>query len=191
MGEINISQVLDKNRSFVDKLIEESGQDILQCYQCAKCSGGCPATFAMDYLPNQIIRMLMLGMKDEVLKSQTIWVCMGCNTCTTRCIRDIDVAHVMDVLRQEAIKAGYADNGKTVNVFNEAFLSTIRGNGRLYEVGLLMMNNLKTGNLFKDMQFGLPMALKGLASPIPHRIKGQGRKEVKNIFEKTKRMEGR
>jgi heterodisulfide reductase subunit C len=189
MGEINISQVLDKNRSFVEQVIEESGQDIRQCYQCAKCSGGCPGTFAMDYLPNQIIRMLMLGMKDEVLKSQTIWVCMGCNTCTTRCIRDIDVAHVMDTLRQEAIKAGCAEKGKTVNVFNDTFLGTIRNFGRLYEIGLAMINNMKTGNFMKDMQFSPAMALRGKAKPFPHRIKG--RNEIKKIFEQSKRMEGK
>lgn len=189
MGEINISQVMEQNRSFVDQVIEKSGQDIRQCYQCAKCSGGCPGTFAMDYLPNQIIRMLMLGMKEEVLKSETIWVCMGCNTCTTRCIRDIDVAHVMDTLRQEAIKEGCADKGKLVNIFNDAFLGTVRSNGRLYEVGLLMNFNMKSGKLTKDMAFGLPMALRGKAKPLPHRIKG--RREIKNIFEQIKRMEGK
>lgn len=189
MGEINFSQLMGQNSSFVDHIIEESGQDIRQCYQCAKCSGGCPGSFAMDYLPNQIIRMLMLGMKDEVLKSQTIWVCMGCNTCTTRCIRDIEVAHVMDVLRQEAVKAGYTENGKQVLAFNDVFLGTVRNFGRLFEAGLLMMYNMKTGNLMKDMQFGLPMMLKGKGSPFPHMIKG--RKEVKSIFANAMRKEGK
>lgn len=189
MGELNLSQTLEKNRSFVDKIIEESGQDIRQCYQCAKCSGGCPGTFAMDYLPNQIMRMLMLGIREEVLKSQTIWVCMACSTCTTRCIRDIDVAKVMDVLRQEAVKAGYTEKGRLVLIFNEAFLGTIRSYGRLFEPELLMKNNLKTGNLMKDVRFGLPMMLKGKSKPFPHRIRG--RKEIRNIFEKIKQMEGK
>lgn len=183
MGEVNLSQVMDRNRSFVDRVIAESGQDIRQCYQCAKCSGGCPGSSAMDYPPNQIIRMLMLGMREEVLKSQTIWVCMGCNTCTTRCIRDIEVAGVMDILRQEAIRAGYVDNAEYVMSFNESFLWTVRSFGRLFETGMAMMNNMKTGNFMKDMQFGLPLMLKGKTSLFPHRIKG--RKEIKNIFEKT------
>ncbi|NPV28670.1 MAG: heterodisulfide reductase subunit C [Firmicutes bacterium] len=189
MSEFNLSQALETNRSFVDKVIAESGQDIRQCYQCAKCSGGCPGTFAMDYLPNQIMRMLMLGMKEEVLKSQTIWVCMACNTCTTRCIRDIDVARVMDTLRQEAVKHGYTEKGRLVLIFNDVFLGTVRSYGRLFEAGLLMMNNMRTGNLMKDMQFGLPMMLKGKAKPFPHRIKG--RKEIRKIFEETRRREGK
>ncbi len=183
MGKVNLYQMMDQNQSFVDKVIEKSGQDIRQCYQCAKCSGGCPGSVAMDYPPNQIIRMLMLGMKEEVLSSNTIWVCMGCNTCTTRCIRDIDVARVMDALRQEAIREGYVDKAKRVISFNESFLWTIRSFGRLFEPGMAMVNNLKTGNLMKDMQYGLPLMLKGKASLFPHRIKGRG--EMKNIFDKT------
>ena len=183
MGEVNLYQVMDHNRSFTDRVIAESGQDIRQCYQCAKCSGGCPGSTAMDYPPNQIIRMLMLGMKEEVLKSQTIWVCMGCSTCTTRCIRDIDVARVMDTLRQEAIRAGYVDKAKYVLSFNESFLWTVRNFGRLFEAGMAMMNNWKTGYYMKDMQFGLPLMLKGKASMFPHRI--NGRREMKNIFDKT------
>lgn len=181
MGKVNLYQVMDQNRSFVDRVIEESGQDIRQCYQCAKCSGGCPGSVAMDYPPNQIIRMLMLGMKEEVLNSKTIWVCMGCSTCTTRCIRDIDVARVMDTLRQEAIKAGYVGKAEYVISFNESFLWTVKSFGRLFEPGMAMKNNLKTGNYMKDMQFGLPLMLKGKASMFPHRIKG--RKEMKNIFD--------
>lgn len=184
MGEVNLSQVLEKNRSFVDKVIEKSGQDIRQCYQCAKCSGGCPGTFAMDFLPNQIIRMLLLGMKEQVLKSQTIWVCVGCNTCSTRCIRNIDVSRVMDVLRQEAVDGGYVEDLNSVVIFNDVFLNTVRNYGRLYEAGLLMFNNLRTGNLMKDARFGLPMFLKGKVKLFPHRI--QGRQEIKRIFEKSR-----
>lgn len=186
MGELNLSQVLEKNRAFVDEVIEESGTDIRQCYQCAKCSGGCPGTFAMDYLPNQIIRMLMLGMKEEVLKSKTIWVCMSCNTCTTRCIRDIDVAQVMDTLRKEAIKYGYTEHAKNVIACNNTFLWTVGSWGRLFDAGMLLVYNVKTKNYMKDIQFGLPMMMKGLMSPvpIPHKIKGT--KEIKKIFQKTK-----
>ncbi len=189
MGELNLSQALETNRSFVDRVIAASGQDIRQCYQCAKCSGGCPGSFAMDYLPSQIMRMLMLGMREEVLKSRTIWVCMGCNTCTTRCIRNIDVARVMDALRQEAVRAGYTEKGKLVLIFNDAFLSTVRSYGRLFEPELLLKNNLRSGNLMKDVGFGLPMLLKGKSKPFPHRIKG--RKEVRRLFAKTKGGEGK
>ena len=182
MGEVNLYQVMDHNRSFTDRVIAESGQDIRQCYQCAKCSGGCPGSTAMDYPPNQIIRMLMLGMKEEVLKSQTIWVCMGCSTCTTRCIRDIDVARVMDTLRQEALERVMSTRQSMCSVSMNHFCGR-PSFGRLFEAGMAMMNNWKTGYYMKDMQFGLPLMLKGKASMFPHRIKG--RREMKNIFDKT------
>lgn len=138
----------------------------------------------MDYMPNQIIRMLNVGMKDEVLKSKTPWVCMSCNTCTTRCVRDIDIAAVMDTLRKEAVKHGYTEHAKNVMVCNDSFLWTVRSWGRLFDVGMLMRFNMKTGNFMKDMQFGLPMMIKGKSSPFPHKIKGA--KDVKKIFVKTK-----
>ncbi len=186
MGELDLSQTLEKNRFFVDAVIEETGSDIRQCYQCTKCSGGCPGAFAMDYLPNQIIRMLMLGMVEEVLKSKTIWVCMSCNTCTTRCVRDIDVAAVMDDLRKEAIRHGYTEHATNVVACNNTFLWTVRSWGRLFDAGMLMIYNMKTSNPMKDMQFALPMMKRGKSPviPIPHKIKGA--KEVKKIFEKTK-----
>jgi heterodisulfide reductase subunit C len=188
MGELNLSQVLEQNKSFVDEVIEESGTDIRQCYQCAKCSGGCPGTFAMDYLPNQIIRMLMVGMKEEVLKSKTIWVCMSCNTCTTRCIRDIEVAHVMDTLRKQALRHGYTEHAKDVVTFNDAFLWTVRSWGRLFDAGMLLLANIKSGNYARNMQYGLPMVLKGKSAPFPHAIKGT--REIKQIFQKS-RQEGK
>jgi heterodisulfide reductase subunit C len=137
----------------------------------------------MDYLPNQIIRMLMLGMKEEVLKSRAIWVCMSCNTCTTRCIRDIDVARVMDVLRREAIRHGYTEHARKVIACDDAVLWTVYSWGRLFDAGMLMMNNLKSGNYVKDVQFALPAILKGKSPliPMPHRIRGVA--EVRKIFD--------
>ena len=70
---------------FVAKVEELSGQNLLTCYQCGKCSAGCPAVSQMDILPNQIIRLAQLGLKNELFKSKAIWVCASCMTCNTRC----------------------------------------------------------------------------------------------------------
>ena len=84
---------------FVNKVIEISGQDLLSCYQCGKCSAGCPMVFAMDILPNQIIRFAQLGMEEDIAKSETIWLCASCTTCTARCPRGVDLSRVMEALR--------------------------------------------------------------------------------------------
>lgn len=77
-----------------------SGQNILACYQCGKCSAGCPAVQQMDILPNQIIRYAQLGLTDELLASQSIWICASCLTCNARCPKGVNIAEVIEALRQ-------------------------------------------------------------------------------------------
>lgn len=96
---INISRHKIK-APFVLKVQELSGQNLLACYQCGKCSAGCPAIAKMDILPNQIIRFSQLGLKDELLASQAIWVCASCFTCNARCPKGINIAEVIEALRQ-------------------------------------------------------------------------------------------
>ena len=96
---INISQRKIKD-PFVAKVQEISGQNLLACYQCGKCSAGCPAVSQMDILPNQIIRFAQLGLKDELLQSKAIWICASCYTCNARCPKGINIAEVIEALRQ-------------------------------------------------------------------------------------------
>lgn len=96
---INISQRKIKD-PFVTKVQELSGQNLLACYQCGKCSAGCPAISQMDILPNQIIRYAQLGFKDELLQSKSIWICASCFTCNARCPKGINIAEVIEAIRQ-------------------------------------------------------------------------------------------
>ncbi len=96
---INISQRKIKD-PFVAKVQELSGQNLLACYQCGKCSAGCPAVSQMDILPNQIIRYAQLGLKDELLQSKSIWICASCMTCNARCPKGINIAEVIEAIRQ-------------------------------------------------------------------------------------------
>ncbi len=100
---------IDKVRGpFVRQVEEISGQDLLACNQCGKCSAGCPVVAAMDILPNQVIRMAQLGM-EEVLESNTIWICASCLTCSTRCPKGVDVPRLMEALRQIALRQGVTE----------------------------------------------------------------------------------
>jgi heterodisulfide reductase subunit C len=85
---------------FVAKVAEMSGQNLLACYQCGKCSAGCPVVSQMDILPNQIIRLAQLGLKEDLLESKAIWVCASCMTCNVRCPKGINIAEVIESLRQ-------------------------------------------------------------------------------------------
>lgn len=83
---------------FVTQVETISGQSLLACNQCGKCSAGCPVAFSMDVLPSQVIRLAQLGIQD-VLESQTIWTCAACLTCVSRCPKGIDLPRVMEALR--------------------------------------------------------------------------------------------
>lgn len=96
---INISRKKIKD-PFVGKVEELSGQNLLACYQCGKCSAGCPAVSEMDILPNQIIRYAQLGFKDELMRSKSIWICASCFTCNARCPKGINIAEVIEAIRQ-------------------------------------------------------------------------------------------
>lgn len=96
---INISKRKIKD-PFVGKVEELSGQNLLACYQCGKCSAGCPAVSEMDILPNQIIRYAQLGLKDELMRSKSIWICASCFTCNARCPKGINIAEIIEAIRQ-------------------------------------------------------------------------------------------
>ncbi len=143
---------------------DEIEQNIFLCYQCVKCTSGCPLSDHFDLTPNQVMRTLQLG-DESVLESKTIWLCASCQTCTTRCPQGLDIAGVMDTLRIEARRRNLPPAIPEVDKFSKLFLVDIGLLGRLYEVGLMggmYMATLRkllkdTDQLRKDMRMGLGM----------------------------------
>jgi len=101
-----ILRMRPENKSFKDRVKELSGENVDLCFQCGACSSGCPMTQEMDYLPSKVIRMVQLGL-EEALESKTIWVCTTCFNCEVRCPRGIDIANVMEALRQMVLRKKY------------------------------------------------------------------------------------
>jgi heterodisulfide reductase subunit B len=134
----------------------ETGENIFLCYQCVKCTSGCPLAGHFDLTPNQVMRAVQLD-EESVLASKTIWLCASCQTCTTRCPQGLDIAGVMDALRIEAQKREIPPAIPEVAKFSRLFLGDVGLFGRLYEVGLMAGLNLTTGQLTKDMDMGLKM----------------------------------
>jgi heterodisulfide reductase subunit C len=167
---------------FSEQVKEESGTDVNRCYQCLTCSLGCPSAFAMDYLPHQIVRMVQLGLREQVLTSSTIWVCADCQTCATRCPNDVDLVKIMDVLRATSMREGLARE-RGVADFHRIFLGNIERFGRQHELSLILMLKLKTRDLFSDVPSGIKMFLKGKLNLLPGRFREI--KKVRDIFKGT------
>ncbi len=173
--------------SFVDsefkKRIQDlCGENVMSCYQCGECTAGCPAAFAMDIAPNQVMRMAQLGMVDELLESKSIWLCAGCETCATRCPRGVALSKVMDACRQTAVKTGKKPAEPNILKFHEEFLRQVHLHGRTHEVGLMGLYKMRSRDFFSDIISGAQMFLKGKLALIPSRVKG--RDEVRKMFRK-------
>jgi len=134
--EKNVSQNT-VNNDFMKAVQLDIGENVNLCYQCKKCTAGCPVVHDMDYTPTQIIHAVRLGMKDLVLKSKTIWLCASCETCTTRCPQDIDIAGIMDAARIIAKREKVTPAIKDIPALHKSFLQIIKMFGRSYELGVI------------------------------------------------------
>ncbi len=113
------------------------GENVLECIQCGSCAGGCPSLFAMDYSPMQIIKMINLGMKEEVLLSSTLWVCSTCQTCAARCPRNVDFPTLMMSLRNMSIRENLVKD-RTKSDFHKFFFKVVYKYGRIHEPELMV-----------------------------------------------------
>lgn len=183
---------LTGERTFRDVVIESAGAELFDCYQCYKCSAGCPVSFAMDLLPHQIIRSVVLNQKEKALSSKTIWICASCETCTTRCPNEIDIAKVMDVLRQIQVESGSEAKEPRVPVFHQAFLDSIKKTGRVHELTMIrnytqksgdLKEKLKSGEWKNDVKLGMKMFLRGKLKVMSPKCAGV--KEVRTLFKQA------
>ncbi|MCL0049763.1 4Fe-4S dicluster domain-containing protein [Peptococcaceae bacterium] len=132
----------------------ENGRWVKMCMQCGICPTTCTLRDMMDLSPRKIIQLIRAGAKDEVLKSEAIWLCTFCYNCTCRCPRGVPIMDIMADLRNLAKKAGYSKNKIYMA---EAFYGDLMSRGRIWEAGVTMKYGLKIGlnnaiKMAKDMQ---------------------------------------
>jgi heterodisulfide reductase subunit C2 len=168
-------------RTLATEIEDATGINPATCYQCGKCSAGCPMAFESDLRPHQVMRRVMNGPRERALRDESIWLCLTCETCSARCPNDCDPARVIDAVRELAIESGEAVMPRTIAAFHKAFLEQIRSNGRLHEMGLVMEYKLRTGDLMKDVTSAPGMFARGKLNLRADRIDGVN--EVKRIFE--------
>ncbi len=169
----------DRNHKFTEKL-KTRNIDVQACFQCGRCSSGCPIGPFFDLNVMEVVRLASYGMEEKLLNSHTIWLCAACETCGTRCPNGIEIAGLMDVAREIALRKGVTPAEPKVPLFHNAFLGSINRWGRAYEIGMIAGYKIKSGDLLGDMKLGLSMFSKGKLRLIPHSIKGKT--EIKKIF---------
>lgn len=165
---------------FMNEVESLSHANFSRCWHCLCCSGGCPFSGDMDFLPNTVIRMVQYGLKERVLKSSAIWLCVGCNTCAMECPNSVDIAAVMDTLRQIAIKEKVKIAEPGILTFHEKVINSIKKYGRTHKLEIMMKYKLSEKDLFSDIDLGLKMLSKRKLDLVPSKVKN--RKSVENLF---------
>jgi len=156
------------------------GERVITCYQCGTCSGSCPAIEAMDHSPRAIMHLIQLGREEDVLSSQTPWVCASCYACVVRCPREIEITDLMASLRRLAVERAVPSVRSTA--FEHTFLDIVRRDGRMFELEMLLRYKLRSGplDLVQQIPVGLDMLRHGQLGFRRHCI--EGRDEVGDIF---------
>jgi heterodisulfide reductase subunit C2 len=175
------------NEVFLDEVQRTAGTPVGACFQCHKCSTGCPIGKEMDFLPSQVMRLVHLGAEADALGAQSIWLCASCEACTTRCPQGIDIAGVMDALRIMAIDRQVSLPDSHGKHFNRSFLGSVRRHGRVYEMGMMAAYKLRTFDLFSDVAKVPQMLAKGKLAIVPKR--SGSAKEVREIFRRAEEEE--
>ncbi len=162
------------------------GEDVNLCYQCEKCTSGCPVSMEMEFVPAQIMHASQLNLKQDVLKANTIWLCASCETCTTRCPQGIDISAVMDALRIIARREKVKAKVPLVPVFYTLCLKTLKYIGCVYEAGVAGFLRLRARRVMKDLPLAGAMMKKGKLKLFPSFRKAS---KLRRIIRKVKKYE--
>ena len=186
MAGVETAQVIAPAPGLALAIREISDVDVNLCYQCGKCAAGCPVAYAMDYPPAQLIHAARLGLDGLVLGSRTIWLCAACETCTTRCPQEVDIAAVMDAAKILAVRRGVGPAIGDVRSFHKAALGIIRRFGRMWEAGMMLSLKLRTREFLKDVELGRRMLRKGKFKLLPTFT---GARRAARIFARVRKLE--
>ncbi len=148
------SETLKPDYQLLDPWEKEGPFQAGACFQCRKCTSGCPVTFAMDLFPDEVVRLVMLGQREKVLNCKTIWVCAACETCTTRCPNEVRIAELMDHLKETAVRENIPCPEPQVLQLHQSFLKNIRKRGRIFETTLLPIYWLRSGEILRRWKAG-------------------------------------
>lgn len=170
---------------FIRDVEARAGRMVSRCYQCRKCTSGCPVSNVLDFQCHEVMRLVQLGAKEAVLGSEVIWLCASCKTCRERCPNDVDPAGVMDALKVLAVASGVRIGRKRVRAFQKAFLATVAALGRAHELGSIALYVAgRPSAALANAGLGLRMLTHGKLKIMPEGVRAKG--EIRAIFRRAK-----
>lgn len=172
---MNQTEIKKLTQEFLDRVCAlPKGEKILECIQCGTCSASCPTSDAMEYSPREIIAALRAGMLDRALKSNTVWFCVSCYSCTVRCPAGIPFTDVMYELKRLGVERGIYHKGAHAAAMAKSFAKTVNRYGRNDEAGLIADYCFSTNPLNGIPMLPLAWQLlrRGRIGFRPHKIKG-------------------
>lgn len=181
-------QTISPNNNLLKKIQQQIGVNANLCFQCSKCSAGCPMSYAMDYPPAQLIHAIRLGITDLVFHSKTMWMCSSCETCTTRCPQELDIAKVMDACKILAVEHKIKPSVSKVHEFDKAVLRNMKWFGRVYEMAAITDLKMRSFEFSKDLDLGIKLIFKGKLKLFPSLSLERTISSVK-IFSNAKKKE--
>ena len=174
--------------SLAARIKAEIGVDVNECFQCMKCSSGCPICSDVDVPAHLIVRLVQLGAEEKLLHAKTPWMCLGCQTCLTRCPNKVNLPALNDWLRRHAAEAGpdaVGEDVQAIRKFHEAFLAEIRSRGRIHEASLIGRYKMATGRLFDDMELGMALFMRGKIPLLPEGV--DDKRKLREIFKQSEK----
>lgn len=176
----DVTNLADGNSHFADEIKMKSSIDFNRCLHCRCCAGGCPFYQAMDYAPHEVIRLVQLGMKQEAMECSTIWICVGCHTCTIQCPMAIDISAVMDAVAQTVLLESDRVAEPDIIHLHKEVLRSIERYGRTHKLEIMLRYKIQKRDWLKDLDVGLKMLKKRKLDLMPSRVKDIG--QIKMLF---------
>ena len=181
-----------KKGTFLEQVVNATpnGERLLHCMQCGSCGGSCPSGAEMQFTPRTLIAMINAGDRDAVLAANTMWACVSCYFCTTRCPQNIPITDLMYTIKRIAIAEG-AFHGTTAPALAKTFTDLIDKYGRSFELGLAMKYYAPNRPIamLKMGPMGAQMFARGRMSLTPTKIKKID--QLQAIIKKARELSGK
>ena len=190
MNKSNQELVVERE-GFLDEVYSVPGGECVRwCMQCGTYSASCPNVSQMDYSPRKTIALIRAGRRYAVLTSNTMWLCASCYLCTVRCPKEVKITELMHSLERLAARHKLRRRGVSTPAMYRAFVNSIKSNGRIHEVGMMMQFYLKTNPLaaLKMLPVALQLLLHRRMAIMPRKIKGV--EQIKTIVERAQALGG-